>query len=228
MNSKASRKESVRQARKEMYRQLIFEAAERVFAEQGFDGAKMQDVAAEAGLSLGTLYAIFAGKAELFQAIHESRGRQLIEHARAEAGRFEDVTEQLLQGLRAYVEFLLDHPHFLRIHLDDGRVLAIGRSSQPIETEEGAGTEVDFVAESMHRAMSEGALYDDDPILMARLTIATQQVLLADHLERSDGGDREKLLDRLETYVKRTFVRPTAVAELETRASARATAATTA
>ena len=229
MNSKASRKESVRQARKEMYRQLIFEAAERVFAEQGFDGAKMQDVAAEAGLSLGTLYAIFAGKAELFQAIHESRGRQLIEHARAEASRFEDVTEQLLHGLRAYVEFLLDHPHFLRIHLDDARVLAIGRSSQAVvETEEGAGTEVDFVAESMHRAMSEGALYDDDPVLMARLTIATQQVLLADHLERPDGGDREKLLDRLETYVKRTFVKPTAVAELETRADARATAATTA
>jgi AcrR family transcriptional regulator len=221
MISKSSRKESVRQARKEMYRQLIFEAAERVFAEQGFDGAKMQDVAAEAGLSLGTLYAIFAGKAELFQAIHESRGRELLERSRADAGRYEAAIEQLLHGLRAHVEFLLDHPHFLRIHLYEGRALALGKTAAAEPQEDEARSGVEFLAEAMHRAMAEGALYEDDPVLMARLTLATQQVVLADYLERPDGGDRAALLDRLETYLKRSFVRPEALAALEARAAER-------
>ncbi len=223
MNSKASRKESVRQARKEMYRQLIFEAAERVFAEQGFDGAKMQDVAAEAGLSLGTLYAIFAGKAELFQAIHEARGRELIERSRADAGRYEAPIEQLLHGLRAYVEFLLDHPHFLRIHLYEGRALSLGKvAGGPAEPQEEAPKSgVEFLAEAMHRAIVEGALYEDDPVLMARLILAVQQVVLADYLERPEGGDRAVLLDRLETYLKRSFVRPEALAALEARAAER-------
>jgi AcrR family transcriptional regulator len=225
MSSKSSRKESVRQARKEMYRQLIFEAAERVFAEQGFDGAKMQDVAAEAGLSLGTLYAIFAGKAELFQAIHEARGRELVERSRAEAARYETALEQLLGEIRAYTEFLLDHPHFLRIHLYEGRGLASAKGAATVEQEDGMRAGVEFLAESMHRATAEGALHEDDPLVMARLALAMQQVVLADHLERPEGGDRARLLDRFETYVKRAFVRPEALEALEARTTERMTAA---
>src|SRR5262249_13217196 len=52
-------------ARSRMYHDLIFECAERVFAEKGFDESTMQDVAAEAGISLKTLYATFPGKNEI-------------------------------------------------------------------------------------------------------------------------------------------------------------------
>jgi AcrR family transcriptional regulator len=49
-------------ARTRMYHDLIFECAERVFAEKGFDESTMQDVASEAGISLKTLYATFPGQ----------------------------------------------------------------------------------------------------------------------------------------------------------------------
>src|SRR5690625_6075980 len=42
--------------RRERYRLQILEAAEPIFAYSGFEGAKMQDVAAAAGISLNTLY----------------------------------------------------------------------------------------------------------------------------------------------------------------------------
>jgi len=38
----------------------------------------MQDVAHEAGVSLGTLYRCFAGKWELYRAIHSLRGEELL------------------------------------------------------------------------------------------------------------------------------------------------------
>ncbi len=223
---KTARKESVRQARKEMYRQLIFEAAERVFSEQGFDGAKMQDVAAEAGLSLGTLYAIFAGKAELFQAIHESRRRELMEHARSETPAHENAVSHLLHGVRAYTEFLLDHPNFLRIHFYEGRALGLAKAPAGALPDGQLEPGVELMVEAFERGLAEGALFPGDPMLMARLTIAMQQVMLADFLERPDSTDRASLLEQAQTYVKRAFIRPEALEQLDApAATARAASA---
>jgi len=46
----------------------ILNGAARVFALDGYEGASMSRIAAEAGVSKGTLYNYFAGKADLFGA----------------------------------------------------------------------------------------------------------------------------------------------------------------
>ena len=75
MSKKA--KDAARKARNDVYRQHILEAAEEVFADKGFEAAKLQDIGTRAGLSMGTIYAIFPGKTELFTAILEERGREV-------------------------------------------------------------------------------------------------------------------------------------------------------
>lgn len=47
----------------------IIEAAERLFADRGFDQTTMQDVVEEAGTSIGNLYFYFQNKDELLQAV---------------------------------------------------------------------------------------------------------------------------------------------------------------
>ena len=47
----------------------IIEAAERVFAVVGFKNAKMEDIAAEAGITKVTLYSYFQSKENLYLAI---------------------------------------------------------------------------------------------------------------------------------------------------------------
>ncbi|PWH15743.1 MAG: hypothetical protein DDG60_05335 [Anaerolineae bacterium] len=49
----------------------ILQAALRVFARQGFPAARMQDIAAEAGLSVGILYHYFENKDTLVRALLE-------------------------------------------------------------------------------------------------------------------------------------------------------------
>ena len=71
--SKSPASNRIREARREMYRRVITEAAEAVFSEKGFADARMSDVALEAGISLKTLYATFTGKLELFEAIRAVR-----------------------------------------------------------------------------------------------------------------------------------------------------------
>ena len=72
--AKTAPKTRLEEARARMYRDLVEEAAEHVFAQKGFDDATMQEIAAEAGVSLKTLYATVPGKHELYEAVVEARG----------------------------------------------------------------------------------------------------------------------------------------------------------
>jgi AcrR family transcriptional regulator len=54
-------------------RERLLRAAAAVFAERGFDRASVDDIAAEAGVSKGTLYWHFEGKDELFLALLEEQ-----------------------------------------------------------------------------------------------------------------------------------------------------------
>ncbi len=55
-------------------RERLVAAAARVVAEQGFDGARVGEIAREAGLTTGAIYAHFRSKDELLAAVTEGRG----------------------------------------------------------------------------------------------------------------------------------------------------------
>jgi AcrR family transcriptional regulator len=54
-------------------RRAILQAAERLFAERGYVGTSVGDVAAAAGVALKTVYAVFGTKAELLRALWNLR-----------------------------------------------------------------------------------------------------------------------------------------------------------
>jgi len=60
------------QERSRATRARLLQAAESVFAEKGYDGAKISDIAEEAGCSVGAVYFRFKDKGALFSAIAES------------------------------------------------------------------------------------------------------------------------------------------------------------
>ncbi|MEO3783613.1 helix-turn-helix domain-containing protein [Actinocorallia sp. B10E7] len=57
-------------------RERLLRAAADVFAEKGYDGTRVADIAAAAGVSNGTLYAHFGSKAELLVAALRVHGRR--------------------------------------------------------------------------------------------------------------------------------------------------------
>ena len=72
------------QARSKATRERLLAAAEKVFAEKGYDGAKLADIAEEACVSVGAVYFRFKDKDALFLAIAET----FTEEARARLGDF--------------------------------------------------------------------------------------------------------------------------------------------
>jgi AcrR family transcriptional regulator len=58
--------------RRQQTRDYLLEAAARVFAERGFHGASLDEVAAAAGFTKGAVYSNFKNKEELFLALLEA------------------------------------------------------------------------------------------------------------------------------------------------------------
>src|SRR5438477_13073708 len=80
-------------------RERLIAAAVEVFVEQGYEGARVQDIARAAGLTTGAIYANFRGKSELlFDAIG----------VRADAEMDQMLTEARRRDVRELLELLGD------------------------------------------------------------------------------------------------------------------------
>jgi AcrR family transcriptional regulator len=85
--------------RKEARPDEILAAALASFAERGFAATRLDDVAARAGISKGTLYLYFNGKEELFEAVVRATLLPHIERLEELATKFEGPSPALLERL---------------------------------------------------------------------------------------------------------------------------------
>jgi AcrR family transcriptional regulator len=87
-------------------RQLVLEAAERLFVANGFGSTSLEDIAREAGFSKGAVYSNFAGKTDLFFAIVEQQFDQLADRLRLVVAAEDDAVSRLAAVGRWYDDFL--------------------------------------------------------------------------------------------------------------------------
>ena len=199
-------RDEARRARTDVYRQHVFEAAERVFAERGFEAAKLQEISRLAGLSMGTIYAIFPSKSDLFRAILEERGQELLGLARAVVTPDRPAREALDALIELYIGYFVSHPGFLRMHLRAGTSWALTPSGTAAQVKHWEDVHA-LQAGIFRRGIAEGVFVDEDPGYLARVFSALDQVLLADWVAGGMKARREELVERLRAQVERSFVR---------------------
>ena len=106
-------------------RTLILDAAIRVFAERGYHGARVGDIAEDAGVAHGLLYHYFASKDEVLRTIFVENWGELIGRFRA----VEDADESASEKLEGIAKILLrtwrNHPALVTV-----MVREVARSQQ--------------------------------------------------------------------------------------------------
>lgn len=100
-------------------RAAILEAAERLFAERGYDATSLHQVGAAAGVSRGTPGYFFGSKAELYRAVLEqafAEVREAVRAGRARALASSQTSDAILAGaVSDYFDFLAARPNFIRL-----------------------------------------------------------------------------------------------------------------
>jgi TetR/AcrR family fatty acid metabolism transcriptional regulator len=94
------------QRSREHKRGVILRAAVEVFAERGYFGARMRDVADRAGVADGTLYLYFEGKEHLLVSLLEEHTRAFLSRARQEADGFSDPRDKLRSVVERHLRSL--------------------------------------------------------------------------------------------------------------------------
>jgi AcrR family transcriptional regulator len=90
---------------KQRTREKIVAAAKLLFAERGYEGATIRDIAAAAGMSTGAVFANFSDKSDLFREIMISDLGALAENVREATQKARNVEDVLLKMFSAGYSF---------------------------------------------------------------------------------------------------------------------------
>ena len=100
-------------------RSAILDAAEQLFAEQGYEASSLAEVGLRAGVSRGTPGYFFGSKADLYRAVLErcfEEVRTAVRSGRERTRSGTHAPEEILEGaVSDYFDFLAARPNFVRL-----------------------------------------------------------------------------------------------------------------
>ena len=185
-------------------RQALLETAEQVFAERGFEGATMAEIATRAGYSAGNLYNVFESKEALFREVITASSQLINDALVATLAASAPFAEALDRFVDVMVGFVLEHRAFfaLYVRMTEGRdwsTAQLGNDSQRLRDEHHAA-----IVARLRRAMTAREILKEDPEACADLIGGT----LYRHLVRwIDRGGREEDIRRSLENVRRLLRR---------------------
>jgi AcrR family transcriptional regulator len=98
-------------------REALLASAQTVFARDGFEATRIEDIAAEAGRTRGAFYANFESKAEVFLALRNEQARR---QARELRGRLDNLApgESRADAVRTHLMELLFKPEEMLLEIE--------------------------------------------------------------------------------------------------------------
>lgn len=88
----------------------IFEAAHKVFQKKGFTGARMQEIADEAGINKAMLHYCFKNKELLFEAVFMKAFAQLAPQINEIFNSDASVFDKIRRFTDSYISFVIENP----------------------------------------------------------------------------------------------------------------------
>jgi TetR/AcrR family transcriptional regulator len=176
-------------------RAAILDAAEKLFAEKGYEVTSLSEVGAAAGVSRGTPGYFFGSKQELYDAVLErcyDEVRQAVRAGRARALASQQPPEAILAGaVSDYFDFLAARPNFIR--LIERRALREGGTS-PVGEQLSAGQEA-LAAISAELGLDDAPSGDAAQLLLSIIALCWFHLIHAQTVAPAVGVSLEDAAD---------------------------------
>ena len=142
-----------RTTRSAQTRERIIAAATEVFARSGFHGAKVADIAEQAGIAYGLVYHYFHNKEDILAAIFTERWAQYVTYLHEVGGMEIGFREQMRRLVHFWVEVYRREPDLMTVMINE-----VTRSYEFLESHDIGTVMVAFEAieEIIRRARDRG------------------------------------------------------------------------
>jgi len=165
----AERKEREKQQRREE----IIQAAEDVFFNKGFELATMDDIAAKAELSKGTLYIYFKNKEDLHMAVARRSIQTLRELTNKAIEGEGNALEKLGRMGRAAMEFSQTHPDHMKaiMTMEEMEPMVLNATTSDVHQIVYEESTVGTVVQLVEQGVQEKLIRADIPALLVAHTL---------------------------------------------------------
>ena len=177
-----------RQAASEVKRQLILDAAVRVFARGGYHTSRVSDIAEEAGIAHGLLYHYFSSKEEVLATVFRENWGELLGRLANVESSDEPADEQLRGMAKILLRSWRNDPDLVRV-----MVREVARSSHLNDQIEEIGAAFMTIQRVVERGQGEGVFRPDlDPRLASWIFYGgLEEILTGWVLGQLPDGDEE-------------------------------------
>lgn len=177
-------------AYRQSQREAILDAAEACFNREGVAATRIDDIVAEAGLSVGALYRYFRSKDEIIVAVGERYRRRDLDAMARLYGHYLPLRERILQGLRYFLARPAD-----RVALETLTLSGAGRDRETFDAW------LAWVTDRYGEAQAQGVVRADIPAShIARQLILTYEGVAA-LLGSGSLDDAEAVLESVATVL---------------------------
>jgi len=163
---------SRREREKEERRRYILEKAQTLFAQKGYLGTSMAEIAQSSEFAVGSLYSFFASKEEILATIFEDHIERVIgENERIRDNPNLSGREKIEASLDALVRIYVENQDFFRIYVAEARGVEWGVRTEVGEyIYRGSVRYMRVLADIIGQAAKEGIIDTDfDPEFVALL-----------------------------------------------------------
>jgi len=181
-------------------RRAILHAAVKVFAEKGYHGCRISDVAKQAGVAYGLVYHYFRNKEELLESVFAEQWAVFIAALRAIGEGAGSAREQLAGVCRFAIDVFRTAPAAVRVLLlEVARTPGTFRAGSTRQTFEDA---VRIVAGIVTRGKERGELRADaDPTVVATSLLGALELTLTGLVMGLLGGTSDEEIERVKRGV---------------------------
>lgn len=173
-----SLREQRRQQRIDLNREHILATAETMFAERGFHGTGLKEVAARCEFSVGSIYSFFQNKEKLFEDVLLRRTPFQGEAVRICAPESMPADERLVAIAKRQIQDMQEYPDWNIIAVDTARTTQMNGTMVPEVYRLYLRQAIAFLQGVVEQGQREGSVRDGDSETLAQLyyTILTSYI----------------------------------------------------
>lgn len=207
--SASSPRQARRQRELESRRADLLTIATEVFAERGFEGAQVSEIASRAEISLATLYGFFQGKEELYRAVLAEVSQGIFERLGELVAGVEDPVDSVLAIVDGLCRIFDEERDFLHLFMRD-------TTAMPWRFRQDLGEEglaifdqfIEWVAIPARQAQEQGRLKAMSPETFSVFLLGGVSTALMRALEEDSGRSLLELGSGLRAGISRVFEQP--------------------